>query len=76
MTIVYEKIINEIEVLLQFYMSNQRLMSNTSQPMNLHNVLEAMISLRRSRDIAIVTNIIIKVSSLYNCIHNLYYYHI
>lgn len=61
MTVLYEKIINDIEVLLQLYMSNQRLMSNTTQPANLHSVLEAMVSLRRSRDIVNATNIIHKV---------------
>jgi hypothetical protein len=61
MTVVYENIINEIEVLLQLYMSNERLMTNTIQPTNLHNVLEAMISLRKSRSIDNTTNIIHKV---------------
>jgi len=61
MTVLYEKIINEIEVLLQLYMNNQRLMTNTTQPANLHSVLEAMTSLRRSRDIVNATNIIHKV---------------
>jgi len=66
MTVLYEKIINDIEVLLQLYMSNQRLMSNTTQPANLHSVLEAMVSLRRSRDIVNATNIIHKVKYKYD----------
>jgi len=61
MTVIYEKIISEIEVLLQLYLSNQRLLTNTTQPANLHSVLEAMMSLRRSRDIVNATNIIHKV---------------
>jgi len=61
MAVLYEKIINEIEVLLQLYINNQRLMTNTTQPANLHCVLEAMTSLRRSRDIVNATNIIHKV---------------
>lgn len=65
MSVVYEKIINDIEVLLQLYMNNQRLISNnTTQLANLHSVLEAMMSLRRSRDIAVATTIINKVSKL------------
>lgn len=61
MTVVYEKIINEIEVLLQLYVNNQRLMSNTTQLTSLHSVLEAFVALRRSRDSVIATNIINKV---------------
>lgn len=61
MTVLYEKIINEIEVLLQLYVNNQRLMSNTIQFTCLHSVLEAMVALRRSRDSVIATNIINKV---------------
>lgn len=61
MAIVYEKIISEIEALLQLYMTNQRMFSNSTQPANLHGVLEVMTTLRRSRDIATATNIINKV---------------
>lgn len=64
MSVIYEKLINEIEVLLQLYMNNQRLMSNnTTQVSNLHSSLELMVSLRRSRDVAVITNIITKVST-------------
>jgi len=69
MTVLYEKIINEIEVLLQLYMNNQRLMTNTTQPANLHSVLEAMTSLRRSRDIVNATNIIHKVKYKHFTLH-------
>jgi uncharacterized membrane-anchored protein len=62
MTIVYEKIINEIEVLLQLYVNNQRLMTNTTQLTCLHSVLEALVVLRRSRDSVVATNIINKVN--------------
>lgn len=62
MTVVYEKLINEIETLLQLYMTNQRILSNTTQPANLHGVLEIMTTLRRSRDIATAANIINKVN--------------
>ncbi|VVC34988.1 Hypothetical protein CINCED_3A007099 [Cinara cedri] len=65
MSAIYEKLINEIEVLLQLYMNNQRLMSNTTQVSNLHSSLEAMLSLRRSRDIVIVTNVINKITENY-----------
>lgn len=65
MSVIYEKLINEIEVLLQLYMNNQRLMSNTTQVSNLHSSLELMVSLRRSRDVAVITNIITKVSTFY-----------
>lgn len=65
MTVMYEKIISEIEGLLQLYIGNQRLLTNTTQPANLHSVLEAMISLRRSRDIVNATNIIHKVKFEY-----------
>lgn len=61
MTVVYEKLINEIEVLVQSYLSNQRIISNTTQPANLHGVLEAMMNLRRSQDVAVASNIISKV---------------
>lgn len=64
MTVVYEKLISEIEALLQLYMTNQRILSNTTQPANLHGVLEVMITLRRSRDIATAANIITKVNHL------------
>lgn len=64
MTVVYEKLISEIEALLQLYMTNQRILSNTTQPANLHGVLEVMITLRRSRDIATAANIITKVNPL------------
>jgi len=74
MSVVYEKIINEIEVLLQLYMNNQRLMTNTTQPANLHSILEAMTSLRRSRDIVNATNIIHKVK--YKYVHIVQIYHI
>lgn len=62
MSVIYEKLINEIEVLLQLYMNNQRLLSNTTQVSNLHSSLEVMLSLRRSRDVVIVTNVLNKVS--------------
>jgi len=62
MTLVYEKLISEIEALIQLYITNQRILSNATQPANLHGVLEAMTSLRRSRDIATATNIINKVN--------------
>lgn len=62
MTVVYEKLISEIEALLQLYMTNQRILSSTSQPANLHGVLEAMMTLRRSRDIVTAANVVNKVS--------------
>lgn len=61
MTVVYEKLISEIEALLQLYMTNQRILSNTTQPANLHGVLEAMMTLRRSRDILTAANVVNKV---------------
>lgn len=64
MTVVYEKLISDIEALLQLYMTNQRILSNTTQPANLHGVLEVMITLRRSRDIMTATNVINKVNRL------------
>lgn len=64
MTVVYEKLISEIEVLLQLYMTNQRILSNTTQPANLHGVLEVMTTLRRSRDIVTAANVINKVNCL------------
>jgi len=62
MTVVYEKLISEIEALLQLYMTNQRILSSTTQPANLHGVLEAMITLRRSRDTVTAANVINKVN--------------
>lgn len=62
MTVVYEKLISDIEALLQLYMTNQRILSNTTQPANLHSVLEAMMTLRRSRDIMTAANVINKVT--------------
>jgi len=64
MTVVYEKLISEIEALLQLYMTNQRILSSTTQPANLHGVLEAMTTLRRSRDIVTATNVINKVNNI------------
>lgn len=61
MTVVYEKLINEIEALLQLYITNQRILSNTTQPANLHGVLEAMMTLRRSRDVGTAATIVTKV---------------
>lgn len=68
MTVVYEKLISEIESLLQLYMANQRILSNTTQPANLHGVLEAMTTLRRSRDIVTAANVVNKVNN-----NNLFY---
>lgn len=65
MTVVYEKLISEIEALLQLYMTNQRILSSTSQPGNLHGVLEAMMTLRRSRDVVTATNVVNKVNNLF-----------
>lgn len=65
MTVVYEKLISEIEALLQLYMTNQRILTNTTQPANLHGVLEAMMTLRRSRDIVTAANVVNKVNSLF-----------
>lgn len=62
MTVVYEKLISEIEALLQLYMTNQRILSTTTQPANLHGVLEAMMTLRRSRDIVTAANVVTKVN--------------
>lgn len=64
MTVVYEKLINEIEAILQLYMTNQRILTNTTQPANLHGVLEVMMTLRRSRDIVTAANVVNKVNSL------------
>jgi len=61
MTVVYEKIISEIESHLQLYISNPRILSTTTQPANLHGVRDAMITLRRSRDIATAANVVNKV---------------
>lgn len=65
MTGVYEKLISEIEALLQLYMTNQRILTNTTQPANLHGVLEVMITLRRSRDIVTASNVVNKVNCLF-----------
>lgn len=65
MTVVYEKIINDIQNHLQLCMHNPRLMPNTKQFTGLHSVLESMMALRRSRDIMIATNIINKVHSIF-----------
>lgn len=62
MSVVYEKLISDIEALLQLYMTNQRILSNTTQPANLHGVLEAMMTLRRSRDIMTAANVVNKVN--------------
>lgn len=62
MTVVYEKLISEIETLLTLYMTNQRILSNSTQPSNLHGVLEAMMTLRRSRDIVTAANVVNKVN--------------
>lgn len=62
MTVVYEKLISEIESLLQLYMANQRILANTTQPSNLHGVMEAMTALRRSRDIVTAANVVNKVN--------------
>lgn len=62
MTVIYEKLISEIEVLLQLYINNQRIISSTTLLGNLHSILEAMKTLRQSRDTVIVSNIIKKVS--------------
>ncbi|XP_050425870.1 CCR4-NOT transcription complex subunit 1-like [Adelges cooleyi] len=61
MTIIYEKLINDVETLLQLYLANQRILSNSTQPTNLHSVLEALISLRRSRDVVTAANVVNKV---------------
>jgi len=66
MTVVYEKLISEIESLLQLYMANQRILSNTTQPSNLHGVMEAMTTLRRSRDIVTAANVVNKVNYPHN----------
>ncbi|XP_025202841.1 CCR4-NOT transcription complex subunit 1-like isoform X4 [Melanaphis sacchari] len=65
MTVVYEKLISEIESLLQLYMANQRILSNTTQPSNLHGVMEAMTTLRRSRDIVTAANVVNKTVESY-----------
>lgn len=65
MAVVYEKLMSEIEALLQLYMTNQRILSNTTQPANLHGVLESMTTLRRSRDIITASNVISKVNILF-----------
>lgn len=65
MTVVYEKLISEIEALLQLYMTNQRILTNTTQPANLHGVLEVMTTLRRSRDIVTAANVVNKVNCLF-----------
>ncbi|XP_050542433.1 CCR4-NOT transcription complex subunit 1-like [Daktulosphaira vitifoliae] len=65
MAVVYEKLITEVEVLLQLYMTNQRIMSNTTQPANLHGVLEALITLRRCRDVVTAANVVNKVVESY-----------
>jgi len=62
MTVIYEKLIGEIEALLQLYMTNQRILSNTTQPANLHGVLEAMTTLRRSRDVVTAATVVNKVN--------------
>lgn len=62
MTVVYEKLISEIETLISLYMTNQRILSNTTQLANLHSVLDAMMTLRRSRDIVTAANIVNKVN--------------
>jgi hypothetical protein len=63
MTVVYEKLISDIESHLQLYMTNQRMLSsNTTQPSNLHGVMEAMTALRRSRDIVTAGNVVNKVN--------------
>lgn len=61
MTVVYEKIISDIESLISVYMSNQRILSNTTQVRNLHSLLDAMVLLRRSRDIVTAADIVNKV---------------
>lgn len=61
MTVVYEKIISEIEALLGLHMANQRII-NTTQAGNLHTLLDAVVTLRRSRDIVTAANIINKVN--------------
>lgn len=63
MTVVYEKLINEIEA-LYIYMTNQRILSNTTPPTHLHGVLESMVALRRSRDFVTATNVLNKVNYL------------
>lgn len=42
-------------------MSNQRILSNTTQVRNLHSLLDAMVLLRRSRDIVTAADIVNKV---------------
>lgn len=76
MTVVYEKLIGEIESLLQLYIANQRILTNTTQPSNLHGVMEAMTTLRRSRDIVTAANVINKVnqSLIYNVLYMTFYY--
>lgn len=76
MTVVYEKLIGEIESLLQLYIANQRILTNTTQPSNLHGVMEAMSTLRRSRDIVTAANVINKVnqSLIYNVLYMTFYY--
>ncbi|XP_050435609.1 CCR4-NOT transcription complex subunit 1 isoform X4 [Adelges cooleyi] len=64
-SVVYEKLISEIEALLQLYMTNQRILSNTTQPSNLHGVLEAMMSLRRCRDVVTAASVVNKVVESY-----------
>ncbi|XP_050527108.1 CCR4-NOT transcription complex subunit 1-like isoform X2 [Daktulosphaira vitifoliae] len=64
-SLVYEKLINEIEDLLQLYMSNQRILSNTTQAANLHGILEVLITLRRCRDVITAANVINKVVESY-----------
>lgn len=65
MTVVYEKIISDIETLISLYMANQRILSNTTQVGNLHSLLDAMMTLRRSRDIVTAATIVNKVSYLF-----------
>lgn len=64
MTVIYEKLISETEALLQLYISNHRILSSTTQAANLHGVLEALASLRRSRDIGTATNVVNKVNNI------------
>lgn len=74
MTVMYEKLMNEIEELIQVYMNNQIYLTNTTQASNLHSVLEAMTQLRKSRNIVTGTNIIYKVCVKQNIFINLGYF--
>lgn len=68
MTVIYEKLMNEIEALIQVYKNKQRYLTNTTQAASLHSVLEAMTQLRKSHDITTGINIINKVSVKQNII--------